>query len=80
MCGTADCLSGSRCVGVTLVDELVEGVLPVGPRLAPHNRSGVVIDAGAVFGDVFPVGLHVALAKAGTQLVTVREAAATQTC
>lgn len=50
-----------RTSGVTLVDELVEGVLPVGPRFAPHNWSRVVVDPAAVFGDVLPVGLHVAL-------------------
>ena len=30
-----------------LVDQLVEGVLAVGPRLAPEDRPGVVVDAGA---------------------------------
>lgn len=44
-----------------MVDELVEGVLPVGPRLAPHDWSSVVVDTDAIFGDVLPVGLHVAL-------------------
>lgn len=43
------------------MDELVEGVLPIGPRLAPHDWSSVVVDAGAIFGDVLPIGLHVAL-------------------
>lgn len=62
------CVSGSRRAGVTLVDELVEGVLAVGTRLTPHDRSGVVIDAAAVFGDAFPVGLHVALAMAETRV------------
>lgn len=56
--------SRRRCQrgGGTLVDELVEGVLPVGPRLAPHDRPGVVLDPGAIFGDVLPVRFHVALA------------------
>ena len=44
-----------------MVDELVEGVLAVGPGLAPNDWSGVVVDTGAIFGDVLPVGLHVAL-------------------
>lgn len=48
------------------MDELVEGVLPVGPRLAPHDWSGVVVYSGAIFGDVLPVGLHVALATTHT--------------
>lgn len=55
---------------VTLVDELVEGVLSVGPRLAPHDWSGVVVDTGAIFGDVLPVGLHVAL-RTRTRVLTV---------
>lgn len=52
--------------GVTLVDELVEGVLSVGPGLAPHDRSSLVVHTGAVFGDVLPVGLHVALTTTET--------------
>jgi len=43
------------------VDELVEGVLPVGPWLPPDDGSGVVVDPGALLGDVLPVGLHVPL-------------------
>lgn len=46
---------------VTLVDELVEGMLPIGAGLAPHDWSGVVVDAGSILGDVLPVGLHVPL-------------------
>lgn len=49
------------------MDELVEGVLPVGPRLPPHDGSGVIVHTGAVFGDVLPVGLHVALRTKHTQ-------------
>lgn len=55
-----------RSGGVTLVDELVEGVLPVGPRLTPHDRSSVVLDTDALFGDVLPVRLHVALTTTET--------------
>lgn len=51
---------------LTLVDELVEGVLSVGPRLAPHDWSGVIVDTGAIFGDVLPIRLHVALTTAET--------------
>lgn len=50
-----------RWGGLTLVDELVEGVLAVGPGLPPHDRAGVVLDTDAIFGDALPVGLHVAL-------------------
>ena len=59
------CLSvgPSVCPSVccTLVDELVEGVLPVGAGLPPDDGAGVVVDAGALVGDVLPVGLHVPL-------------------
>lgn len=48
------------------MDELVEGVLSVGPGLAPHDWSGVILDAGAIFGDVLPVRLHVALTTTET--------------
>lgn len=55
------------------MDELVEGVLAVGPRLTPHDRSGVVLDTDAIFGDVLPVGLHVALTTTEkTRLLAVR--------
>lgn len=57
-------VDGVRCL--TLVDELVEGVLSVGPGLAPHDWSGVVVHTGAVFGDVLPVRLHVALTTTHT--------------
>lgn len=52
--------------GVTLMDKLVEGVLSVGPGLAPHDRSGLVVHTGAIFGDVLPVRLHVALTTTET--------------
>ena len=41
-----------------LVDQLVEGVLPVGSRFAPVNRAGVVVDLGAIERDVLAVALH----------------------
>ncbi len=54
-----------------LVDQLVEGVLAVGPRLAPVDGAGVVVDAGAVEGDVLSVGLHRQLLKVGGEAVQV---------
>lgn len=48
-------------MAITLVDELVEGMLSVGSGLAPDDGSGVVVDTSAIFSDVLPVGLHVAL-------------------
>lgn len=57
---------------VTLVDQLVEGVLSVGPGLAPHDWPSVVVDTSAIFGDVLPVRLHVALTTTQTDhMVTV---------
>src|SRR5260370_37283650 len=41
-----------------LVNQLVERVLPVGPRLAPENRPGLIIDRRSVERDVLAVGLH----------------------
>lgn len=57
---------------VTLVDQLIEGMLSVGPGLAPHDWSSVVVDTSAIFGDVLPVRLHVALMTTQTDhMVTV---------
>src|SRR5215470_16559609 len=41
-----------------LVDELIERVLAVGPRLAPVDRPCVVVHAPAVQADVFAVRFH----------------------
>src|SRR4029450_4798838 len=41
-----------------LMDQLVEGMLAVGPRLAPVDRPGRVRDLGALAGDVLAVALH----------------------
>jgi len=51
----------------TLMDELVEGVLPVGAGLAPHDGPGVVFDPGAIFSDGLSIGLHVPLGITQTQ-------------
>lgn len=48
-------------MGPTLVDELVEGVLAIGPWLPPHNGARLVVHTGAGLGDVLPIGLHVSL-------------------
>lgn len=69
-CWVAD--SDADADDVTLVDQLVEGVLSVGPGLAPHDWSSVVVDTSAIFGDVLPVRLHVALTTTQTDhMVTV---------
>ena len=50
-----------------LVDQLVEGVLAVGARLAPVHRAGAVVDPLAVQGDVLAVGLHGQLLQVGRE-------------
>src|SRR6185503_8994448 len=42
----------------SLMNQLVERVLPVGSRFAPINRAGIVGDFVAVNGDVLAVTLH----------------------
>src|ERR1039458_396153 len=42
----------------SVVDELVEAVLPVGARLPPVDRAGLVIDGVPFQVDVLAVGLH----------------------
>src|SRR5262249_54064558 len=41
-----------------LVNELIERVLAVGPRFAPKYWRCLVVDLGALEGDVFAVALH----------------------
>jgi hypothetical protein len=43
------------------VDELVEGVLAVGTRLAPDDRPGAVVSLLSAASHVLAVALHVAL-------------------
>ena len=58
-------------MGLTLVNELVEGVLAVGAWLAPHDRPRRVVDPGAAARDRFAVRLHVALLKVRREPVHV---------
>lgn len=64
---------------LTLVDELVEGMLPIGPWFTPHNWSCVVVHTAAVFGDVLPVRLHVALETRRTRHTGNRSISCTHT-
>jgi hypothetical protein len=50
-----------------LVDELVKRVLAVGARLAPVNRSCLVIDLHALECDVLAVALHGELLQVGRE-------------
>ena len=54
-----------------LVDQLVEGVLAVGARLAPVDRAGVVVDRLAVERDVLAVALHGQLLQIGRKALQV---------
>lgn len=45
----------------TLMDELVEGMLPIGSWLAPDNWPSVVVYTCPVVSDVFSIWLHVTL-------------------
>src|SRR5579862_9938861 len=59
-----------------LMDELVEGVLAIGPRLAPVYRAGVVTHRLAVEPDGFAVALHRQLLQVGgkpLQVLLVRQ-------
>ena len=54
-----------------LVDQLVEGVLAVGPRLAPEDRPGRVVDGLPVEADVLAVRLHGQLLQVGGEALEV---------
>src|SRR5215813_9026513 len=54
-----------------LMDELVEGVLTVGARLAPVDGAGLVVDRAAIEGDVFAVALHGQLLQIGREALQV---------
>src|SRR4029077_21221256 len=42
----------------SLMDQLIERMLAIGPRLTPINRPGVVIDPHAIEREVLAVALH----------------------
>lgn len=43
------------------MNELVKSVLPIGARLPPHNRAGIVVHARAFPGNVFAIRFHITL-------------------
>src|SRR5215475_8655997 len=60
----------------TLVDQLVEGVLTIGSRLAPVDGAGRVSDLGPIERDMFAVTLHCQLLQIGwksLQVLLVRQ-------
>ncbi|MNN49344.1 hypothetical protein D3C81_1638640 [compost metagenome] len=54
-----------------LVDQLIERMLTVGPRLTPDDWASLVIHRIAVTVNVFTVGFHVALLEVGREAVHV---------
>ena len=54
-----------------LMDQLVEGVLAVGARLAPVDGAGLVVDLAAIERDVFAVALHGQLLQIGREALQV---------
>ena len=54
-----------------LVNQLIEGVLAVGSRLAPVDRRGLVSDGRPVEGDVFAVAFHRQLLEIGREALEI---------
>lgn len=54
-------IMGNCVTAQTLVDQLIEGVLTIGPRFPPHDWTSLVVHTSSAPGDVLPVRLHVAL-------------------
>src|SRR5579884_2411066 len=54
-----------------LVNQLIEGMLAVGARLAPENRPGLIINMPAVERDVFAVRFHRELLQVGRKALQV---------
>ena len=54
-----------------LVDQLVEGMLAVGPRLAPVDGTGGVVDLRSLEGHVLAVALHRQLLQIGRESLQV---------
>src|SRR5262245_29449277 len=55
----------------SLMNQLIEGMLPIGSRLAPIDRAGIVADSVALEGDVFAVALHRQLLQIGWESLEV---------
>src|SRR6266446_4627986 len=55
----------------SLMNQLIEGMLTIGSRLAPVDRAGIVADSLAVAGDVFAVALHRQLLQIGWESLQV---------
>ena len=51
----------TTCQSVTLMNELVEGMLAICTGLSPYNRSSGVVHTSPLAGHRLPIGLHVTL-------------------
>ena len=66
-----------RCDKITrdqfgaLMDQLIKRVLPVGARLTPDNRTGLMRNHLTVTIHILPVGLHIALLEIGRKTVHI---------
>src|SRR4029077_17535311 len=54
-----------------LMDQLIEGMLTVGPRLAPVDRPGVVVDCDSVDRHMLTVALHGELLEIGGKALQI---------
>src|SRR5215831_194642 len=54
-----------------LMNQLIERVLAIGARLAPIDGASIVVDALAVYGDVFAVALHGQLLQIGRESLQI---------
>mmetsp|Transcript_49054 Transcript_49054/g.59384 ORF Transcript_49054/g.59384 Transcript_49054/m.59384 type:complete len:208 (+) Transcript_49054:480-1103(+) len=55
----------------TLMNELIKGVLPVGSRFTPDDRSRLASNFGAVLGNIFSIRLHISLLEVSRETVHV---------
>uniref|UniRef100_A0A2D4N154 Uncharacterized protein n=1 Tax=Micrurus spixii TaxID=129469 RepID=A0A2D4N154_9SAUR len=55
----------------TLMNQLVEGMLSIGSRFAPHDWSSIIVHTGALPCDVLPIRLHIPLLKVSSKAVHV---------
>ena len=55
----------------SLMDQLVEGMLAVGPRLAPIDGAGIIGDFSAIEGHVFAIALHGQLLQIGRKALEI---------
>lgn len=47
------------------MNQLIEGMLPIGSRFAPHDWSSIIVHTDALPGDVLPIRFHIPLIKNG---------------